>query len=314
MDMKSWKLCSEPNKYEWYNKTRNIQKSLQYNNDPSAKIIHHLRNTEEQRKYNNEHYELWGHNLDGSFEYGKYVIFVTKEEHTKIHSCSEETRQKIKEAWTDDKRQELSKKLSANNNPNYGKHFSKEHRDKISASNKGKQHFTDERKKSISIASKKLWKSPEFRDKQFTNNPLFKDKHGANHPMYGKHLSDEHKKKISESHSGENNPNYGKHLSEEVIEKIRKSNKGKIRSEETRKRISESKKGVFAGSNNPFYGKSHTDEVRSLLSIAARNQFKEVKVIYHRYKDNGGMLQWNDFRKRYKEHPEEFSEYITGEF
>lgn len=313
MNMKAWKLCSESCKFEWYNKTRIIQKSLVYNEDPSAVVIHHLRDTEEQRKYNDEHYELWGHNLDGTFEYGKYVIFVTKEEHTEIHRCSEETRKKIKESWTDDKRQIVSKKLLASNNPNYGKHFSKEHREKISASNKGKQHFTDDKKKNISIASKKLWQHSEFRDKQFANNSFFKDKHGANHPFYGRHHSDESKKKMSESHSGENHPNYGKHLPEDVKEKIRESNKGKIRSEETRKRISESKKGVFTGSKNPFYGKSHTDEIRSLLSAAAKDQFKEIKVIYRRYKDDGGILQWNDFRKQYKEHPEEFSAYITGE-
>lgn len=224
MNIKEWKLCDDTGKFEWYNKTRKIQRYLQYNTDPSATVIHHLRDTEEQRKYNDEHYELWGHNLDGSFEYGKYVIFVTKEEHTEIHKCSEETRNKIKESWTDDKRQTVSKKLLASNNPNYGKH-----------------------------------------------------------------------------------------LSEDVKEKIRESNKGKLRSEETRKRISESKKGVFAGSKNPFYGKSHTDEVKSLLSTAAKDQFKEVKVIYHRYKDDGGVLQWNDFRKHYKEHSEEFSVYRTGE-
>lgn len=313
MNIKEWKLCDDTGKFEWYNKTRKIQKSLQYNSDQRATVIHHLRDTEEQRKYNDEHYELWGHNLDGSFEYGKYVVFVTKEEHTEIHKCSEETRKKIKESWTDDKRQAVSKKLLASNNPNYGKHFSKEHREKLSASNKGKHHFTDDEKKDISMASKKLWLSSEFRDNQFTNNSFFKDKHGSNHPFYGRHHSDESKKKMSESHSGENHPNYGKHLSEDVKEKIRESNKGKIRSEETRKRISESKKGMFTGSKNPFYDKHHSDETRALLSAAAKDQFKEVKIIYRHYKDDGGVLQWNDFRKQYKEHPEEFSAYITGE-
>lgn len=312
MNIKEWKLCDDTGKFEWYNKTRKIQRYLQYNTDPSATVIHHLRDTEEQRKYNDEHYELWGHNLDGSFEYGKYVIFVTKEEHTEIHKCSEETRNKIKESWTDDKRQTVSKKLLASNNPNYGKHFSKEHREKISASNKGKSHTESAREK-IRQMSIKLWESDEYREKQMNNSPFFKDKRGELHPRYGKHHSDESKKRMSESHSGENHPNYGKHLSEDVKEKIRESNKGKLRSEETRKRISESKKGVFAGSKNPFYGKSHTDEVKSLLSTAAKDQFKEVKVIYHRYKDDGGVLQWNDFRKHYKEHSEEFSVYRTGE-
>lgn len=33
---------------------------------------------------------------------------------------------------------------------------------------------------------------------------------GENHHFYGKHLSDEHKHKLSEAFKGENNPNYGK--------------------------------------------------------------------------------------------------------
>jgi len=85
MNCSGWKFARKNNlilDWSFYTKTREIQKSLQYNKDPNAVVIHHLRDTEEQRKYNDEHYELWGHNLDGTFEYGKYVVFVTKEEHT----------------------------------------------------------------------------------------------------------------------------------------------------------------------------------------------------------------------------------------
>lgn len=138
MNRKEWKASDISNKFEWYNKARKLQKSLQYNSDPSAIVIHHLRNTEEQRNYNDEHYELWGHNLDGSFEYGRYVIFVTKEEHLEIHSCSEETRakvsianklhwedpvyksamiKKIKESWTQERKESYSKAQSGENNP-----------------------------------------------------------------------------------------------------------------------------------------------------------------------------------------------------
>lgn len=66
-----------------------------------------------------------GHNLDGTFEYGKYMIFVTKEEHHKIHILSELTRQRISEAHTGKKHSEETKQLlsklhSGNNNPMYG--------------------------------------------------------------------------------------------------------------------------------------------------------------------------------------------------
>lgn len=117
MNQKEWKTSGKfKGKYEWYNKTRKIQKSLQYNIDEKANRIHHLRDTEEQRKYNDEHYELWGFNEDGTFEYGKYVIFVTEEWHNNYHKDSEETKQKksaaAKEHWADnDYRNKISSSL-----------------------------------------------------------------------------------------------------------------------------------------------------------------------------------------------------------
>ena len=100
MNQKEWKLSKKyDGKYSWYNKTRKIQKSLKYNSNPNAVVIHHLRDTEEQRKYNDEHYELWGFEIceDGNehFEYGKYIIFLTKEDHDLYHQRSDETRKKI---------------------------------------------------------------------------------------------------------------------------------------------------------------------------------------------------------------------------
>ena len=43
---------------------------------------------------------------------------------------------------------------------------------------------------------------------------------GEKHPMYGKHHSEETRKKISEATKGENNPFYGKHHTEETKKKI----------------------------------------------------------------------------------------------
>ena len=100
MNQKEWKLSKKyDGKYSWYNKTRKIQKSLKHNPDPNAVVIHHLRDTEEQRKYNDEHYELWGFEVDKDgnerFEYGKHVIFLTKEDHDLYHQLSDETSKKI---------------------------------------------------------------------------------------------------------------------------------------------------------------------------------------------------------------------------
>lgn len=59
--------------------------------------------------------------------------------------------------------------------------------------------------------------SKETREKISKNMP---DMSGENHPMWGKHLSEETKKRISKSLSGENAYWYGKHHSEESKEKM----------------------------------------------------------------------------------------------
>ena len=44
---------------------------------------------------------------------------------------------------------------------------------------------------------------------------------GENSPLYGKHLTEEHKSKLSKAKKGENNPMYGKHRDNETKDKIR---------------------------------------------------------------------------------------------
>lgn len=209
MNQREWKKLNKEFRYlvDWsfYRRTRKIQRSLQFNKDCAATVLHHLRDTEEQRKYNDEHYELWGHNLDGTFEYGKYVIFVTKEEHTEIHRCSEETRRKISENHAD---------VSGENNPMYGKHHSDETRKRMKVLN---SHVA----------------SDELRKKRSENAT------GENNPMYGKHHSDETKKKISEALKGEKNPWYGKHHSEERNAKLSDALKGREFSEEHKQHLRE---------------------------------------------------------------------------
>ena len=177
MNQREWKHCNKyDGKYKWRNRARDIQKLLRYNSNPKAIIIHHLRDTEEQRKYNDEHYELWGHNLDGSFEYGKYVIFVTKEEHTEIHRCSEETRKKRSETLK-------------SNPPMKGKHLTDETKEKLRIANVGKHH-TDE-----TIEKIKLNHSRNRLGKHLTDET----KEKLRIANVGKHHTDESKSKISKS-------------------------------------------------------------------------------------------------------------------
>lgn len=62
--------------------------------------------------------------------------------------------------------------------------------------------------------------------------------------------------------SGENHPLYGKKHSEETKEKISKTLTGRLESDETRKKKSESKKG----DKNFFYGKKHSEESKNKIS------------------------------------------------
>jgi len=66
---------------------------------------------------------------------------------------------------------------------------------------------------------------------------------GEKNHNYGKKFSNEHRRKMSEARRGENHPNWGKHLSEEVRIKISEANKGRHLSEETRQKLSEAHKG-----------------------------------------------------------------------
>lgn len=67
--------------------------------------------------------------------------------------------------------------------------------------------------------------------------------YGSDNPNYGNHKL-----------AGENNPFYGKKHTQDAIEKMRAAATGKKASPETRKKMSESHKGMFTGADNPMYG------------------------------------------------------------
>jgi hypothetical protein len=105
---------------------------------------------------------------------------------------------------------------------------------------------------------------------------------GEKNPNYGKHLSEETKKKISDAHKGKHcseetkkrisDTEKGKHCSEETKRKISDAQKGKHLSEETKKKMSDAKKGKMAGEKNPMYGKHHTEEVKKRISYANKGE------------------------------------------
>ena len=66
MNQKEWREFCKINRskaYYLYNKVTKKRLSKEFESDSrtdkDARVIHHLRDTEEQRKYNDEHYELW---------------------------------------------------------------------------------------------------------------------------------------------------------------------------------------------------------------------------------------------------------------
>lgn len=141
------------------------------NHIPSNKkcVVHHRNDNEEVRAYNNAHYELWGFNEDGTFEYGKYVLFMTNAEHTAYHHTgkyvSPETRLRISQNHAN---------VSGENNPMFGnigritgdKNPMKDKavRDKVAKALKGRQ-FSEETRAKMSTAKKGVKLSESTKEK-----------------------------------------------------------------------------------------------------------------------------------------------------
>lgn len=98
--------------------------------------------------------------------------------------------------------------------------------------------------------------------KMYIDNPdRFK---GVNNPMYGKKLSDERKKQISEQQKGRISPMKGKHHSEETKKKISEFQKGRPKSEEFKKMMSKIHKGKIL-----------SEEIKLKISLSKRKSKKE---------------------------------------
>ena len=114
-----------------------------------------------------------------------------------------------------------------------------------------------------------------------------------NCPMFGKHHSDETRKKISENHadfSGENHPMYGKHHSEETRQKMSEAKQNM--SEETKLKMSKAKMNMseetkqkicsnhadMSGKNNPNYGKHISDYQKQRLSETHRGKILSIEI------------------------------------
>ena len=331
MNRKEWLACDNNEiKWHWYHECEKIRMSLKYNQDHNATHKHHLFNTPEQIEYNNTHYEMWGFNEDGTFEYGKYIIFVTLEEHSQIHASSDETNEKrciaMQKKWNDKNyrifwlertmpsfTEDRLKQMSYITKNQWTDNAIRDRR----IEGLKKSWLCDDstlRKENLSNRLKSLWRDAEYRQRMSDmSKSLWENQEhrtiisqkvsGENNGMYGKHLSDEAKRKIGEAH-------LGKHLSEEHKKKISESEKGKVTSEETKAKQRESK----LGKKNPMYGKHMSDSAKSKISKFNKNKivsdetrrkasesnkatYKIISDMYCEYKNTGGELKWHDFIK-----------------
>ena len=132
------------------------------------------------------------------------LIFLTKAKHNSVHfkdkKLSEDLKHKMSESGkgkvlSEEHRKHISEATSGENNGMYGKNHSEESRKKISETRKARiaageivvntsQCHTVEGNKKISEKAKERLKDP------------------TKHPMYGRHQSEETKRKISEANKG----------------------------------------------------------------------------------------------------------------
>lgn len=133
--------------------------------------------------------------------------------------------------------------------------------------------LTDEQKRRLSEIGKERMKDKE-------NNPMYGKHHSdeakrkIRAARTGTHLSEEVKEKISKSHSGIKNYLYGKHLSEETKRKI--SANSKSGTEEVKRKIGDAAKDRFRNKeNHPMYGKHHSEETKKKLSEHNKKLFKD---------------------------------------
>lgn len=154
-------------------------------------------------------------------------------------------------------------------------------------------------------------KGYNIRDKvcsEFTESSCKRTKDYIN-PMKGKKHSEEAREKMREHHAdfrGEKSPNYGRKfpgrgkgriMSEETRRKIRESNKGKCKGkipwnkgipmdDKTKEKL----RRLNIGEKNPFYGRKHSEETIRRIKESKKNLPEEV-----RYKMSEGSTKYRVF-------------------
>ena len=142
-----------------------------------------------------------------------------------------------------------------------GKTFSEEHINKLKVSNKS----------GLKEVREKISKSKTgFCHTEESKRHMSESHMGSKNYWYGKKLSDEHKKKMSESHKelykNVKPPRTGKHHSEETKRQLSEINKGKIIPEDVRKKL---RKPVYCVELNTIY--SEIKEAQQYTGVSDGN-------------------------------------------
>lgn len=152
------------NKQEWYNNSIQCDRSFhkkvrmmchkwkQDNGFTCKCVVHHRDDNDEVRSYNETHYELWGFNEDGTFEYGKYVLFMTQSEHRSHHNLGKQNPSCVR-PYSEEKRKRMSQRMSGERNPMYGKPRSEHVKQRCRETHLGTT-LTAECKKKIALNNK----------------------------------------------------------------------------------------------------------------------------------------------------------------
>lgn len=152
-------------------------------------------------------------------------------------------------------------------------------RNKMKTARKDFRHSEETKQKLREIGLKRPnhMKLPKYR-KMFSE--MFK---GENNPMYGRKLSEEQKQKLKDSHNGKFDYNKGKIMSEEQKIKISQTMKRAWENEENRNKWIEKK-----------YGRIHSEETKKKMSESSYKRYNSFpmddSVIIYQYNLNNELI------------------------
>lgn len=98
MNQKQWKQKIKNKDYtskgEFW-KYRNLARKYFDMTNKKGYVIHHLRDTEEQRNFNDQYYERWGFDFN---EEMKYCVCISEKEHRQLHKFLQDTKLRMSES------------------------------------------------------------------------------------------------------------------------------------------------------------------------------------------------------------------------